>query len=244
MDSGFYAACAGLVARSQALDLAASNLANANTTAFRAEQPRFHSLIAQSHQPSTMLAAAVNDFGVIGGTYVDHSQGSFQKTGNPFDLALEGPGFLAVETASGIRYTRNGAMQLSADNHLVTDAGDAVLGEDGRPLTLPSGAISISGDGTISVDGALAGKIQVVEFPEDTAISKAGSSYYAAPTAAARKSSGTTLRQGMLESSNLNPIAASVGLIALQRHAESLQRALSTFHSEFNRMAAEDLPKV
>ena len=89
MDSGLYAACSGLVARTQALDLAANNLANASTTAYRAEQPTFHAALA-SHGLRTADArsAALNQFSVIGSTRVDLAQGNLESTGNPLDLAI------------------------------------------------------------------------------------------------------------------------------------------------------------
>lgn len=244
MNSGVYAACAGLVARTQALDLAANNLANVNTTGFRGQQPEFRSMLAQSSgRLVSAEAAAVNDFGVVGGFHLDLTQGNLERTGNPLDVGIEGPGFLAVQTADGVRYTRNGNLRVSSDNRLLTQEGDAVLGEQGS-VTLPSGEVSISADGTISVGGALAGRLKIVEFDSATQITQAGQSYYSAPSAAVRPAARTSVRQGMLESSNVNSVSAAVSLIALQRHAEMLNRTLSTFHSEFNRMAAEDLPRV
>lgn len=245
MDSGFYAACAGLIARTQTLELAANNLANTNTTGYRSQQPTFKTLLAQSNLAGlNRYGASVNDYGVIGGSRIDQTQGNLERTGNPFDLAVEGPGYLTVQTADGVRYTRNGNLKLSKDRQLQTNHGDPVLNTQGTPIRVPDGEVSISGDGTISVAGALAGQVRVVEFPTGTPMTEAGDSYYTAPTAAASAAKNSQLRQGMLESSNVNPVAAAVGLIALQRNAEMLTRAMSTFHNELNRMAAEDLPKV
>jgi flagellar basal-body rod protein FlgF/flagellar basal-body rod protein FlgG len=109
---------------------------------------------------------------------------------------------------------------------------------------LANGSITVSSDGTISINGALAGKLRVVEFPPSTPITSAGASYYSAPQAAAGESTRSTLEQGKLESSNVNPISGAVELISIQRNAEMLQRALATFHSQFNQLAAQELPKV
>jgi flagellar basal-body rod protein FlgF len=244
MDSGIYAACAGLVARTQALDLAANNLANTSTTAFRAEQPTFHAALA-SHGLRTADArsAAMNQFSLVGGTRLDLSQGNLESTGNPLDVAIEGSGFLTVKTGAGTEFTRNGNFHLSPDRSLLTEEGDAVMGENG-PVQLPDGEVSISADGTISVGGAVVTKLKIVEFAPGTPITHSGGSYYSAPLAAATPATKSSVRQGMLEASNVNSVQAAVGLIALQRNAEMLNRTMTLFHNEFNRLAAEELPRV
>lgn len=244
MDTGLYAACAGLVARTQALDLAANNLANTSTTAFRSEQPTFHAALA-SHGVRTVdsRSAALNHFSVVGGTRLDLTQGNLEPTGNPLDVGIEGSGFMVVKTAGGSEFTRNGNFHLSPERALLTDSGDPVMGEAG-PVQLPEGEVSISADGTISVGGAVAAKLKVVEFASGTPITHSGGSYYTAPTAAAVPATKSAVRQGMLEASNVNSVQAAVGLIALQRHAEMLNRTLTMFHNEFNKLAAEELPRV
>jgi len=244
VDSGLYAACAGLIARSQALDLVANNLANVNTAGFRGQETTFQTQLAsQLGATPSMLNLAVNDYGVLGGSRLDFAQGQIERTGNPFDLAIEGPGFFAVQTPGGVMYTRNGNFRVSAQGQLITSDGNPVLGDEG-PVRVPPGDISISADGTLSANGALAGKLRLVEFPSGTPLVSAGESLYSAPTAAARPASASRIQQGMLESSNVNAIASAVGLIGLQRNAESLQRAMSLFHTELNRAAVEDLPRV
>lgn len=242
MNSGLYAACTALIARTQTLELAAHNLANVNTAGYKSQQATFRSILLGSDNGSP-LNGAVNDFAVLSGSRLDLSEGNIERTGNDLDVALEGPGFLSVQTKAGTRYTRNGRLQLSSDHTLVTSEGDRVLGEQG-PLRLPNGQITIAPDGIISVNGAIAGKLKVVEFGAGTAVSSEGGSYYSAPPGAERPSPTTILRQGSIESSNVNPVESAVGLIALQRHAEMLQRTLSMFHTDFNRLAAEELPRI
>ena len=244
MDSGMYAACAGLIARTQALDLAANNLANTSTTAFRSEQPTFHAALA-SHglRTADSRSAAMNQFSVVGGTRLDLSQGNLESTGNPLDIAIEGSGFLTVKTGAGTEFTRNGNFHLSPDRSLLTEEGDAVLGENG-PVQLLDGEVSISADGTISVGGAVVTKLKIVEFAPGTPITHSGGSYYSAPLAAAAPATKSAVRHGMLEASNVNSVQAAVGLIALQRNAEMLNRTMTLFHNEFDRLAAEELPRV
>ncbi len=243
MDSGFYAACAGLRAQSQALDLVAANVANVSTGGYRAQQPTFRTVLAGATQLAAYpLNRAINNFGVLAGTRLDLSSASLEPTGSELDLAVEGDGFFAVQTSAGVRYTRNGNFRLSSKRQLITAGGDAVLGEQG-PLTLPAGAVSVSPDGSISVNGALAGKLRVVEFAPLTALTPEGDSYYRAE-GSGLPAAHSRLRQGMLESSNVNPLQAAASLISVQRQAEMMQRTLSILHSEFNRISATELSRV
>lgn len=244
MNSGLYAACAGLRAQTQALDVVANNLANLSTSGFRAQQATFQSLLAgAASADGNFLNHAVNNFGVLEGSRVDLTAGNLQATGNPLDLGIEGAGFFAVRAGQQTLYTRNGSFHLTPDGQLVTVDGYPVLGEQG-PVTVPGGTVSISADGTLSVDGAVAGQLRLVEFSPGTGLASQGNSYYSAPQGVAHPANGSAIRQGMLESSNVSAMQAVVDLITVERHAEMLERALGAFDSEFNRSAAEDLPRV
>ena len=120
MDSGLYAAYTGLLARTQALDTAANNLANAGTTGFRAQRDYFSGVLAggidqDASADASQVGQSVNGFGVLGGNLLDMGQGQLTTTGNPLDLALQGQGFFAIQTANGVRYTRDGSFLRSLD---------------------------------------------------------------------------------------------------------------------------------
>ncbi|MBZ5573072.1 MAG: flagellar basal-body rod protein FlgF [Acidobacteriia bacterium] len=244
MNSGYYAACAGLRAQTQALELIASNVANINTTGYRGQQPMFRSLLASfSGELANPLNYAINNYNVLGGSRTDLSAGNLERTGNPLDLGIEGNGFFAVQTQAGTLYTRNGNFQASPRGQLTTAAGDPVLGEQG-PITLPSGVISISADGTLSVSGAVAGKLRIVEFSSVGDVEPVGGSYYSAVVNSVRPAVLSYVRQGMLESSNVNSVSSVVDLITVQRRAEMLERAMAAFHSNFDHIAASELGRV
>jgi flagellar basal-body rod protein FlgF len=243
VDSGFYAACTGLVAKTQQLELMAHNLANVSTAGFKSQQVRFRSLLASSRTTLSEVNRAINDYGVTGDPALNLQPGSAERTGNSLDVSIEGPGFLAVSAGKQQRYTRNGHLELSTSGQLVTSSGDPVLGEQG-PITIPPGAtITISPDGAISANGALVGKLRLVEFDAAAPIDEIAPGVFAS-AGTPLQGNASRVRQGSLESSNVNGVEAAVGLIALQRHAEMLQRAVSIFHSEFNRIAATELPRV
>ena len=248
MDSGFYVAYAGLSARMQALDIVASNLANASTVGFKAQNAFYRSFTAaQEGENLSPFNQAVNQFGMLGGSSVDLRTGSFDATGNSTDLAIEGDGYFTIQTSAGVRYTRNGTFRLNSARQVTTQEGDLVLAEQGRttvPITLPTGALSVSADGTMSVDGGLVAKLHVAQFAPGTSLTPEGSSKFVASPASEIPAAGASVRQGVLESSNLNPVQAAVGLILLQRQADLLGRALAVLNGDFNRAAAQDVPHV
>jgi len=244
MDSGYYAACAGFAAQSQALELVANNLANLGTAGYRGQHATFRSLLAGSGVVAwNPLNAAVNDFGVLNGSRIDLASGSLTSTGNPLDLAVAGQGFFAVQSTQGTLYTRNGGFHRTPDGLLVNAEGDAVLGEQG-PISLPNGVVSVSRDGTVSVDGAVVAKLRIAEFSPEMNLTAAGKALYAAPAGSELPAATSSIRQGMLEDSNVSPVEGVVQLISIQRNAEMMQRALTVFDSQFNQTAVQDLPRV
>lgn len=244
MDSGYYTASAGLAAQEQALELVAHNLANLSTTGYRGQQTTFRSLLAGNADVSANpLNVAVNDFGVLSGSRLDLTSGSFAPTGNPLDAAVAGKGFFSVQSAQGILYTRDGSFHVTGAGQLVTSEGNAVLGQQG-PITLPNGNVAISSDGTISVDGNVVDKLNLAEFPPGTNLTAVGNATYSAPDGAAVPAVESTVRQGMLEGSNVGAIEGVVQLITVQRNTELLSRAMTAFDSQLNQTAVQDLPKV
>jgi flagellar basal-body rod protein FlgF len=222
MDSGYYASTAG----------------------YRAQHNVFSSVLAEAGStPNTPMNAAINDYGILSGTTLDQSQGALQKTGNNLDMAIQGSSYFAVQTASGTMYTRNGSFQVSSKGQLITSSGDPVMGANG-PITMPPGDVSISSDGTISSQGAVAGKLKLVQFAQGTTLSSAGETYYTAPAKSEMAATDSSVEQGMIESSNVNPVSSMVELIAAQRSAEMMQRALTMFNSEMDKTATQELPKI
>lgn len=245
MDSGLYAACAGLMARTDSLDAIANNLANTSTVGFRARQGSFSSVLAEAgkHPLGSVLNQVTNNYGVFGSTHLDAAQGSLTATGNSMDFAIQGPGYFAVQTANGTQYTRNGAFRVSPQGQLTTQSGEAVLGQGGA-IRLAPGTVSVGPDGTISSNGVVAGRLKLVEFAPGTELQGAGNNFYTAPAISERAATQSSVNQGMLENSNVNPVVSVVALIDAQRSAETMRHALSMFDTELNKTAAQDLPRV
>jgi len=245
VSSGFYAAFSGWLARSEALDAAASNLANAGTQGFRAEREYFRSALMGPGATGDQLDSTVNNFGVLGGNQLDLGQGALTTTGNSLDVAIEGRGFFAIQTKNGIRYTRDGSFQRAANGTLITSAGEPVLDAKNKPIPVPAGDITIGSDGVISVDGAVSGSIGIFDFPSATSIAPEGANRFIPVNGAKPQiATGTSLHQGALEGSNQDVIQGTMQLILAQRQAEMMQKALVLFDNDLDKTACEQLPKV
>jgi len=244
MSSGYYAACAGMMTRTDALDTIANNLANVSTPGFRASHNSFSAVLASADdEPLSALNQDVNEYGYLGGTRIDTTQGTLVPTGNELDMAIDGAGYFEVQTGGGTVYTRGGNFRVSPLGQLITAAGDPVLGEAG-PITIVGEPVSVSTDGTISVNGAISGRLKLAEFPEGTQFESLGNAYYKAPAGTAVDATNTKVRQGQLENSNVNPIISVVELITAQHQVESMRRTLSLFSDDMDKTAAQDLPRV
>jgi flagellar basal-body rod protein FlgF/flagellar basal-body rod protein FlgG len=244
VDSGYYAAYAGLLARSQALDVAAGNLANAGTAGYRAERDYFRSAILGPEALDSQLNTTVNAFGVLGGSRLDLGQGALTPTGNPLDLAIEGNGFFAIQTSQGTRFTRDGEFERAQDGTLTTQAGEAVLDQKNQPIRIPSGDTVVGADGVVSVNGAMTGRIGLFGFASADALTAEGANRYAPTDGSQPAAVDGTVHQGSLESSNQDVIGGSLQLVLMQRQAEMMQKAVSIFSNDFDKTASEDLPRV
>ena len=245
MDSGYYAAMTGLVARTQALDTAAANLANAQTPGYRAEREFFRSVLMGPDAADSELGATVNNYGLLGGDRLSMAQGAIEPTGNPLDLAIEGQGFFMVQTPNGPRYTRDGSFHRATNGQLVTQTGEPVLSVTSQPILIPPGEVTVGADGAVSVAGGVVSTVGVFTFPAGSQLTPEGANRYAAPQGVqAQLTKNAAIHQGALEAANEDVIQGSLDLIVMQRQAEMMQRALTIFHTEFNKTAAEDLPRV
>jgi flagellar basal-body rod protein FlgF/flagellar basal-body rod protein FlgG len=248
MESGLYAAYTGLMARMQALDTASNNVANAGTTGFRAQRDYFRGVLESglgAGEQGSQVGNSVNGFGVLGGSVPDFAQGPIVATSNPLDLALNGAGFFAIQTAQGTRYTRDGSFMKSPAGQLTTRTGEAVLDAAGKPITLPSGEVDISADGTISVAGAVVDGVGVFQLAGDAGLEMEGANRFrAAAGAKAVAATDCSVKQGSLEGANQDAVHSTMQLVLIQRQAEMMQKAMSVFANDFDKTATEQLGKV
>jgi flagellar basal-body rod protein FlgF len=236
MADGLTISYSGAVAQSEALDAAANNLANAATAGFRAQRPVFAQVLA-SAGPDGRSPRGVH----VVRLRLDLTQGPVRTTGNPLDVALRGPGFLAISTPAGERYTRDGGLALSRDGTLVTAAGQPVLGEGGPIRIDAPGAVGIAADGTISVGPTVVGRLKLVEFADPRALEPEGHGLLRATSAgAARPAASTGVMQGHLEQSNVNVVRGLTDLVRISRAHDAFHRTIQTLR-EIDQRAANDV---
>ena len=246
MDSGLYAAYTGLLARTQALDTAANNLANAGTNGFRAERDYFRGVLTSgltAGVQGSQVGSAVNSFGVLGGNTSDLGQGPVVATANPLDLALDGAGFFAIRTAQGVRYTRDGSFTRSPTGEIETQRGEPVLDAQMQPIVLPSGAVEVSADGTASVAGGVVARVGVFALAAN-GMTAEGTNRFVAASGAAPAAGDASVRQGAIEGSNQDAVHGTMQLVLVQRQAEMMQKAVSVFQNDFDKTAVEQIARV
>ena len=220
MDNLVLVALSRQVALARELDVVANNIANLNTTGYKADGSLFEEYLNSAGQSGGSVSF-VQDRGV----WHDMSQGPIERTGNSLDVAVDGKGFLVVQTPGGERYTRNGSMQLNATGQLVTSDGNPVLGEGGPIALQPNDRqISISRDGTVSVrEGnskvdSVRGKLRLVTFDNPQQLQKDGSSTFNAASGTQPQATTTAaVVQGAVEKSNVRGVAEMSRMIAITR---------------------------
>jgi flagellar basal-body rod protein FlgG len=219
MLEGMYAAASGMAAQQQQLDAIGNDLANASTTGYKSERVGFRDLlynqVNEAGSSTTSGAGAAAE--VIGR---NESQGAIQSTQQPLDLAIEGPGYFTVKRADGsTALTRDGSFQVDADGKLTNAEGDLL----DPPITLPNGTspskVSIAADGTVRVGATTLGKISVVDVASPDHLLAAGGNLFTANAAsgAPRPAARATIKQGALESSNVDTATEMVSMIDAQR---------------------------
>jgi flagellar basal-body rod protein FlgF len=224
-----------MVLRDQ-MDVVANNLANANTSGFKAEM-MLMSEVEIPAETGTQLSY-VQDFA----TARDFSPGTLRPTGNDLDLAIQGDGFFAVQTPEGVRYTRVGRFQLNEDGVLVTSHGYPVLASGGSVTLNPDdGPIYVGEDGSISTDLAkngqllqVVGKLDVVDFENRAALVPGPDNVFDAGTQPTTQATGK-VAQRMLEDSNVNTIVEMTNMIEVTRNYQTMQRFLDSEHERQRR---------
>jgi len=281
------------------VDVVANNLANADTVGFKKDEPAFREYLSTLERDKEGLEVPRKQFQdkdfypldgkdqafvINDGTYTSFRQGHLKVTQSPLDVALDGSGFLEVNTPSGIRYTRQGSLKMATDGRLVTSEGYPVLSSQpgglaaatpATPAQLSQGGLSTQGGvaaGQSVQDPAVAsrfvnvrdrgpititeqgeifagedrlGKLSVVEFVDARKLRKAAGQLFENPDPqnTRRDLPSTVVHQGMLETSNVNPVEEMTRLIQANRLFEQDLKAMKT-HSELMGREANDIGKL
>jgi flagellar basal-body rod protein FlgF len=207
------------------LDITANNLANVNTTGFKADAL----VVEEARTPDTFADAAPRDIRYARDITVarDLTQGAITLTGNPLDLAMEGESFFIVRGPNGPVYTRDGAFTLDGAGQLVTRDGRPVLSQEGSPIVLdPQGEQpTIDRSGVVRVAGVEAGRVGMASFQRPGALEKIGDNLWDAAGQTPLAGTGSII-QGALEESNVTAVTELTNLIQITRAYESAARVV------------------
>ncbi|MGF6690068.1 flagellar basal-body rod protein FlgG [Metapseudomonas resinovorans] len=247
MSSALWVSKTGLAAQDTALSAVANNLANVNTNGFKSDRVVFEDLFyavelqpgAQADQVNTVPSGIQLGSGVrVVGTQKVFTEGSMQTTGQPMDLAIVGRGFFQVESPNGdILYTENGQLQLNAEGVVVNAQGLPLV----PAIEVPNGAskFTVGSDGIVTAvlpgdtQPSELGQITLVNFTNPAGLEALGGNLYRETVASGEPVEGTpgeeglgTLKQGVLEGSNVQVVEAMVNMIAIQRAYEANAKVL------------------
>lgn len=274
MQNGFYAATGGMVTQFNRLDVISNNLANANTNAFKRDdvvvgdflrlyEEAKHELPLENHtrEATKFLSRTINRIPIVVEEYTDMSIGGFHQSENPLDLALSNPNaFFAIQTPSGVRYTRDGSFSLDSNGILVNKQGYPVLSREGIDnagtinINLSSNSIEVARDGNIFVrelnnaDIGVSepiGAIAVVEFLNPKYLKKIGDNLYELPSERISErhniNANNVVLAGFIEKSNINPIYEMTALITTNRLVDAYSKVMKTHQDDLNNEAITKL---
>jgi flagellar basal-body rod protein FlgF len=252
MENGSLVGLSRQMALQRELDIVANNIANLNTTGFKADNVVFQEFLMPGAQANQF---AGNDrrvsFVQDRATWLDLSQGAVEHTGNPLDVAISGNAFLTVQTPRGERYTRNGALQINAQGQLVTSEGLQVIGQNGPIVFQPTDRdISIGIDGLISVregqntTDSQRGKLKLASFDQPQRLQKDGTSTYMAPAGVTPQvPADARVTQGAVEKSNVKSVMEMTRMVEVTRAYTQIATMLQS-QSDTRKSAIDKLAEV
>ena len=233
------------------MDVVANNVANVNTNGCKADKSLFQEYLKTgAHEDNFVGRDRAVSYVLDNGTFKDFAQGPTEPTKNPLDVAIDGAGFLVVQTAAGERYTRDGGLQINNQGQLVTAAGDIVLGNSG-PIVFQQTDhdVSIAADGNVTVQegtsrtDAVRGKLRMVSFANAQQLLKEGTNLYSAGNAVAQPDTASKLQQGFIEKSNVNSVTEMSRMIEVTRTYTQIATLLQQ-QSDLHKTAIQQLADV
>lgn len=276
MVRGLYTGASGMMATQSQLDIVANNLANVNTTGYKKETPILKAfpemLIRRTNADGVVtfplgsydLAPMVGSMGTgveLNESFTQFDQGTLIETSNSFDFALEGEGFLVVQTDAGERYTRAGDFTVSSEGYLVDQEGNYVMGENGE-IQIGRNNFTVDTDGKIYINAEyefddmvnladndfenmeLLDTLKIVNFNHTDYLEKEGyhlykESDFSGEPEEVSDDERPLVYQGFLEGSNVNPVIEMTRMIEIQRLYEANQKAIQTHDSTLEKAVTQ-----
>lgn len=278
MIRGIFTSASGMSVMQSKLDIISNNLANVDKTGFKRDiviTKAFPDIQVRRQMDDGLVVFPLGSYdkmpfvgrlgtGVeLNESYTVYSQGNLKETNNDFDFALDGKGFLTIETEKGERYTRNGTFTIDKDGYLVTKDGLKVLSDTGY-IQIKKNNFIIDKEGNIYQNGEFAqdperlvqidenewrdmefiGRLKVVRFPRERELRREGNSMYYEDEFTGKPyivegNERPKILQGFLESANVNPVTEMVQMIEVQRNYEANQKAILSHDQLLGRVINE-----
>lgn len=237
MQSALYVALSAQVALSNRLETVARNVSNMNTAGYRADEVKFREILDKAGPDKVSFASG-------GEVFISRQSGGLNKTDNPLDIAVEGEGFLAIQTPAGVAYTRDGRMQMGTDGVLRTLNGYEILDAGGLPIILDpeGGAPNISQNGEVTQGEDVLGTIGLFLIGNDVKLTRRDNSAVVPdkPATPVQEFTKDGIRQGYVEGANINPIREMTKLIMITRSFEGAT-AMIDLSNDTQRAAIKEL---
>ncbi len=253
MNYGLYLSASGALTNLHRMDALAGNLANAETTGYKPMTPATRERSAARIEdglfslPSSTMMERLGSGAMLMPNRLSLPQGALETTGRPLDVALQGQGFLVLQSGQGadsesLRLTRDGRLTTDSRGRLVhAGSGLPVLDTANKPITLDPGAqVRIDGSGTIRQNGAAVATLQVAAVAEPARLRPEGSGLYRADARimAARRPAAAAVAQGSVERSAVDAVRTMLDLSSAERAVQSNLRMVSLYDQLMERAVA------
>lgn len=228
MENALYIGLSRQVALQSQMNTIANNIANINTPGYKSQQMVFEEYLVDANKKDQEVMSMVLDYG----QFTVKSQGPLRLTGNALDIAIEGEGYMMIETPQGTMYTRAGNFQLNENGELVNAAGQRVLSAGEGTITIPRDAreIKIGTNGEIATDQGVVGQLGVVEFENVQDLEFMGNGLFRSANDAGSPPVNSKVRQNMIEGSNVQGVLEMTNMIDVSRQYQSMHRMLQSEH--------------
>lgn len=224
MQSNLYISLSAQLALLKRMEGIAQNVANVSTPGYRAERISFQEYLSRQPGPATSFVQS-------GQTYLSSRAGALEKTSNPYDIAVNGDGWLGISTPQGLAYTRDGRFNLSPQGELLSVQGFPLTDIGGSPIQIDASgrAPSIGKDGSISRDGQTIATIGLFRIPPEARLRRGenGSVVPDRPAEPQIDFNAASISQGYIEKSNVEPVKEMTHLITIQRNFDAIANAVS-----------------
>ncbi|MDX9858164.1 MAG: flagellar basal-body rod protein FlgF [candidate division Zixibacteria bacterium] len=229
MLKGIRTSASGMIPRARKQEMIANNIANAATPGFKKDRLFTKELSRAQVKQARKVSKSDWEKPMVNRTYTDFQAGSFNHTGNPLDLAIDGDGFFQLQDTEGNVYlTRSGNFSIDNEGYVTFPGGYRLIGEGG-PVQLGQGQVTVGADGEIDVDGLATDRIRAVDVADHSVLEKLGSSLYGVPEGEELLPAlRGEIQQGYLEAANVDVVHEMVDMIITFREYEANAKSLQT----------------